>query len=117
MCDIDLLCSKLKNTSLSYIENKNTSIDEYKELQDTYNSTHFDLDLLNKSIDRYTRYINEITIWAVETDKGDIYCVHIKELILLFLNESMKEKTLQNLTNLFHLIKTIDFEIMKFLKY
>lgn len=114
MCDIDLLCSKLKNTTLSY---EKTNIDEYKELKSTYNSSIFNLEFLKKSIDRYTRYINEISIWTIETEKGDINCLHIKNLILLFLSESIKPKTLENLTNLFYLIKTIDSEIIKYLEY
>lgn len=113
MCDINLLCSKLKNIKLLHIEN--TNIDEYRELYTAYNTSISDINLLNKTINRYNRYIVQIKIWKVESNNGDICCLYIKELILLFLNETIKERTLQNFNYLIYLTEIIDSEIIKIL--
>ena len=52
---IDFLCNEMQKTSISIDQNE-----ELAELQNMVNLKTFGLDVLNKTVIRYNRYLNEI---------------------------------------------------------
>jgi hypothetical protein len=106
---IDFLCSGLQNTKLVYTNNM--TIDEYRELEEAFRIQTMGKDILIKTVDRYTRYINEIEVWEI----GDISCLYIKEYIELFIKESNNGFTNESTVRLLQLMKYIDSEIMRLL--
>ena len=93
--DIDNITGNLSNTSIF-------DTNEYDELKNNVNLGIIDVDIevLNKTKKRYERYINTITVWEI----NDICCLHIKDAILVFLQNTYDENTV-------NLMKTIDLEI------
>ena len=100
---IDFLCNELQKTSITIEENR-----ELTELQNMVNLKTFGIDVLNKTVARYNRYLMEIEIWEI----NDKCCLYIKDTITLFLNESYKDISNQNIVYRLQLMKYIDSEIM-----
>ena len=100
---IDFLCNELQKTSITIEENS-----ELTELQNMVNLKTFGMDVLNKTVVRYNRYLEEIEVWEI----NDKCCLYIKDTIMLFLNESYKDISNQNIVYRLQLMRYIDSEIM-----
>ena len=96
------LCSDIDKITENLNSCEIFDTDEYDELKYNVNLRIIDIDIevLNKTKKRYERYINTINVWEI----NNICCLHIKDAILLFLQNRYDETT----TNL---MKTIDLEI------
>ena len=101
--DIDSICERIEKTKISY------DIDEMTELQDAINTKNISISFLISTMDRYKRYVEEIGVWEV----GDVSCLYIKDSIMMFLEESKKNVSKQNIIYRLQLMKYIDSEIMR----
>ena len=104
---IDFLCNEFGNANINIEQNC-----ELTELQNMVNLKTFGIDVLNKTVIRYNRYLAEIETWEIH----EKCCLYIKETIILFLNESSKDVSNQNIVYRLQLMKYIDSEIMNSLQ-
>ena len=114
--DLDKITDDLSNTSIF-------DMNEYEELKNNVNLEIINMDVLNKTKQRYERYINRIRVWEI----NETCCLYIKDAVLLFLSsyhesiykESIYEESIykesiykESTLKLINLRKTIDVEII-----
>lgn len=97
---IDSLCDDFKKLSNYF--------DELEELQKFINYEFVDVNILNRTAQRYKRYLDNIKVWEIK----DTSCVYIRDGILLFMNKIKENIYDESSVNL---MRSIDIEILSLL--
>ena len=94
---IDSLCEDFEKLSNNF--------NELDELKKFIECEFIDVNILNRAVERYKRYLDNIKVWEIR----DTSCLYIRDGILLFINK-MKENIYDE--SLVNLMKSIDIEIL-----
>lgn len=97
---IDSLCDDFEKLSNYF--------DELEELKKFIDYEFVDVNILNRTAQRYKRYLDNIKVWEIK----DTSCVYIRDGILLFTNKIKQNMYDESLVNL---MRSIDVEILSLL--
>ena len=111
--DINDLCSGFEYMNVT---NQTNEINEMEELHEAINyikNNKFNncnnIYILNKTVDRYNRYLAEIDIWVI----SDFECTYLKNMVLKFIDISKQVLTPEIILSGMNLMYHIDGELLR----